>query len=160
MSGFPSPGDIATRFDVERLRGDWVLAQGGALGDDGLETSVLLSLFTDRRAEPDDVIPDGTTNRRGNWADAVTGQPMGSRLWLLSREKSVDAVLPRAEAYARESLDWMREDGVADRIDVVAQRVAGGAAPIRDRLELVIDIWRNGATLLSGRYGILWKPLS
>jgi phage gp46-like protein len=43
-----------------------VRLDGGDLStDDGLETAVLLSLITDRRAEADDVLPDGGTDRRG-----------------------------------------------------------------------------------------------
>ena len=51
-------------------RGDWVM-NGAQLQSGGdLTTAVLISLFTDRQARSDDVIPDGTTDQRGWWADS------------------------------------------------------------------------------------------
>ena len=51
----------------------------------GLRSAVLISLFTDRRAEPGDV-PEGE-DPRGWWADVLgeEGDRIGSRLWLIDR---------------------------------------------------------------------------
>ena len=90
--------------------------------DDGLDTAVIVSLFTDRRAEESDHF-DG--DPRGWWGDALAVNddrpvPLGSRLWLLAREKQHPAVLRKAEAFARQALQWMLDDGVADSITVIA----------------------------------------
>lgn len=90
--------------------------------DEGLRTAVILSLFTDRRAEPGDELPDGTT-RGGYWGDAYPARPgdrWGSRLWLLQRSTITRDVLRRAETYAREAFDWAIEDGVASRVVATA----------------------------------------
>ena len=88
--------------------------------EDGLATAVILSLFLDARARADDALPDGGTDRRGFWADtvapAVERDRTGSRLWLLSREKTLPEVLRRAHDYAAEALRWLVEDGVASRL--------------------------------------------
>ena len=93
------------------------------VSDDGLETAVLLSLFTDRRADEADVLPAGVTDRGGWLGDELTdiaGDKTGSRLWLLDREKRSQRVPDRAVEYAREALKWMLDDKVTDKIDVSA----------------------------------------
>ena len=111
----------------------------------GLQTAVLLSLFTDRRADAHDVLPDGGDDRRGWWADAVADVPddqHGSLLWLLRREKLLPGVAERARQYAEDALAWCIEDGIAAavQVDVSLQRP--------DRLLLHIVIER----LAGGRY--------
>ena len=56
------------------------------LTDDSLTTEVIISLFTDRRALDSDDLPGGDSDRRGWWGDSYRDRPIGSRLWLLSRE--------------------------------------------------------------------------
>ena len=111
--------------------------------EDGLATAVILSLFLDARARADDALPDGGTDRRGFWADtvapAVERDRTGSRLWLLSREKTLPEVLRRAHDYAAEALRWLVEDGVASRVDVSA------AMPRLGLLSLAVNI-----TLVNG----------
>ncbi|MDR1946590.1 MAG: phage GP46 family protein [Desulfovibrio sp.] len=125
--------------------------------DDTLKTAVILSLFLDRRARDDDAIPDGTTDKRGWWADTIvpmTGDTLalrdgarsirrpdqtGSRLWLLSRELQVQEVVRRAHDYAVEALNWLVEDGHAARVEVRA------FIPRFQMLGLDIRIWPTGA---------------
>lgn len=113
------------RIDDEGSLGFALTLDGGDLAtDDGLRSAVMVSLFTDRRAEPDDDIPDGTGERRGWWADAYAesdGDLIGSRLWLLSRSKESVDVLQRARTYAEEALLWLIEDGVATAMQVEAE---------------------------------------
>jgi phage gp46-like protein len=90
--------------------------------DNILQTAVIISLFTDRLASDDDVIPDGGSDRRGWWGD-ILGQDndnIGSLLWLLSREKQLESVRQRAEDYAYEALQWLLDDNVADALTVTA----------------------------------------
>ncbi len=76
-----------------------------------LTTAVLISLFTDRVALPEDEIPDATDDPRGWWADDA-GQPIGSRLWLIERSKRTQETLSRAQGYIEEALQWLIDDGV------------------------------------------------
>lgn len=76
-----------------------------------LVTNILISLFTDRRALDSDELPTGKgTDKRGWWADSFRARQIGSRLWLLSREKQMQSVLKKAEEYAKESLKWLVDD--------------------------------------------------
>jgi phage gp46-like protein len=105
-------------------RGDFSLEAGDYLHEDGMRTAIFLSLWTDRLAEAGDVLPDAGTDRRGYWADAVpvvAGDRYGSRLWLLRRSKRDGPTLARAQAYAREALQWLVEDGVASAVEVVVE---------------------------------------
>ncbi|MFD2264361.1 phage GP46 family protein [Lacibacterium aquatile] len=130
--------DFRTIWRADRFIGDFAPSDGGlAVGCD-LTTSVLISLFTHRRAHPDDRLPDQAQgDRRGWWADIANSRPIGSRLWLLSREKQTDETLRRAEAYGREALQWLIADGIASRVEVVAE------APRQGVLALGVTIIRD-----------------
>lgn len=111
--------DAILGWDNATGAGDLRLDGVDLAADDGLGTAVLVSLFTDRRVRPDE-LPEGDSGRRGWWGDVLGEDEIGSRLWLLSREKRTADVLVRAEAYAREALEWMIEDEVAQGIEVSA----------------------------------------
>lgn len=94
--------------------------------DETLETAILISLGTDRRARNDDPLPDGSENRRGWWADIFTIEDnifIGSRLWLLHRSSTLDTVLADAEDYAREALQWLIDENIAGSLEISAERV-------------------------------------
>lgn len=104
----------------------------GALDTDGnIETLVLLSLFTDAEATPAEIQEAALDEQRGWWADADTVRPadqrrMGSKLWLLSREKTTLATLRRAEGYALQALLWLKTEGLAESITVLASKPRSG----------------------------------
>ncbi len=116
---------------------------GQLVAEKGLETAVIISLLTDRRADVDDALPVPTKNgpvppdRRGWAGDAFDQQQrIGSRLWLLEREKQTEETRQRAIFYAREALEWMVEDGHVITIDVEAQWSSRGRLDMLIRLGL------------------------
>jgi phage gp46-like protein len=117
--------DLVLLWSNEAFSADLAVV-GADLGtDDGLRTAFIISLFSDAPARPDDVLPDKSDDRRGWWGDGFPfkdGDVVGSRLWLLSREKRIPDVLNRARDYAREALSWAIEDGICAAIDVTAER--------------------------------------
>lgn len=139
--------DIAITFDqqVNVLSFRTGLTAGDIAITDSLYTAVLYSLFTDKRADPDDVIPDGTDDRRGHWADDYINESgsEGSKLWLLDREKQTQAVLNDAQDYAREALQWLIDDGHSSKIDITAtwQRIGW--------MTLTIAIWSGSEPLMN-----------
>lgn len=103
----------------------------GLLQDLGNDTAhplvraVVMSFFTWRRANADDVLPNAGGSRMGWWGDSfppAPGDRIGSRLWLLARAKLTDATVQLAQGYAQEALQWLVDDGVAARIEVQAER--------------------------------------
>ncbi len=167
-------GHVAGRFHIKRIKyfpaalSDaqlQALTTGADLGtdqipvgieladDDGLETAVIMSLFTDRRAADDDALPFIDADRRGWWGDSYPDVPndrIGSRLWLLARSKQTQAVLNRAREYAQEALAWLVDDGVASSVTVDAEIVRTGV------LGLSIAIQRPRAAVARYRFEKFW----
>lgn len=114
--------DLALVLSPDGTRFDLAVDGYDLATESGLRSALILSLYTDRRAEPDDVLPDGSANRRGWWADPK----LGSRLWLLARSKETDDVLSRAREYASEALAWMLEEKIVRAVDVRAEWIRRG----------------------------------
>lgn len=147
-------GDV--RIVWRDLGGDVQLQGFDLARGDALKSAVIVSLFTDRRAEPDDVLPGSVEDRRGWWGDAfpdVAGDRIGSRLWLLSREKQLGSVIERARQYAEEALAWLVEDGIASRVAVTAE------APRTGLLALGITIERPKLPDVEYRFSTAWEGL-
>ncbi len=136
--------DLAIAWDPVHRRCDLVVADAGLALDATPLTPLLLSLGSDRRAEPDDTLPDTVTagsitaglNPRRGWAgDALdpNGDRAGSRLWLLEREKQTDDVLARARDYALQSLAWLGDREGVD-IDVAV------AWPTRTAMRMDVSV--------------------
>ncbi|HDR2353266.1 TPA: phage GP46 family protein [Enterobacter roggenkampii] len=118
-----------------------------------LPRAVIISLFSWRRANPD----DNADQVMGWWGDTyptVTGDRIGSRLWLLGREKVTNDTLNRARDYAIEALQWMLDDGVAARIDVESRRTG------MDEAQLNIDIYQRDGTTWNMRFDEYWRILN
>jgi phage gp46-like protein len=125
--------------------------------EDTLSTAVILSLFTDRRAERDDQLPLHQTDRRGWLGDEFMGDgfdsrvdSLGSALWLCYVTKTTTNVLERARFAAQEALAWMVRDEIASRIDVTAL----WAGERLDRLAVRPTIYRPDQ--VRPVYDVLW----
>lgn len=91
--------------------------------NDGLSRTVVISLFTWRRADTGDVY-DGS-NKYGWWGDTYPVEPgdkIGSKLWQLLRRKLTDDVIAEVEELSRDSLQWMIDDGICSNVDVSVER--------------------------------------
>ncbi|PWG62868.1 phage GP46 family protein [Spiribacter halobius] len=147
--------DIALIQDADGRR-DIALEAGDLAAEESPRTAVVLSLLTDRRADTDDELPDGGSDRRGWWADAWSEPSedlIGSRLWLLAREKELPAVARQAEAYAREALQWLVDDGIAESVEVTAEDFRA------EWLTLRVVIRRRGGGTVEQRYDYVWEAL-
>lgn len=122
--------------------------------DDGLETAVIISLFTDRRASPEQIpVELPQDDLRGYWGDISNATPSdqtGSLLWLLAREKQLPQVLGRAQQYCREALAWMVEDLVATRVEVTAEFISQGW------MLILVDIFRPTGSPVRYRFNYEW----
>lgn len=148
--------DIALTWSNELWRGDWRLAADGTLADDNdLGTAVMLSLFSDRTALPDDPIPDQGPIR-GWWADTFRTYPLGSRLWLLWREKQTETTRRRAEEYTREAMQWFIAARIAKTIEVSATWVRQP----RGFLEIVVVMTPPVGERRIFRYAFPWAEIA
>lgn len=123
-------------WNNETGRGDIEITSAGLRQDDGLETMVLQSLFTDARADESDVLPDGTDDRRGWIGDTFADEPWGSKLWLLARSKLTTDVRNKAVTYAQTALDRHLKPDYSKQITVT------GSIPQFQLLQLDIAITR------------------
>ncbi len=120
--------------------------------EESLTRAVIISLFTWRRANADD-ITEG--QKMGYWGDAAEppqlNDRIGSRLWLLSREKILPSTFNRAREYAQEALQWLIDDGIASRVEVSAERYN------TDGMALVCTIYRTDGTQAVLRFDNAWE---
>ncbi|MBS4046194.1 MAG: phage GP46 family protein [Alphaproteobacteria bacterium] len=147
-------------FAFDEIRQVFDLAKTLANDDEAqLYNAVVISLFTDARAKPDDRLPDEPRtgavpatlyrDRRGWHGDAK----IGSRRWLLYREKQVPEVLQRLEEYDREALQWLITDKVVSSIDITE------SFPARGVVLSEIVLHRPSVPALTFRFQMLWEKL-
>jgi phage gp46-like protein len=144
--------DITTVWNPAQGGADWQLIAGQLQGGADLQSAILISLFTDRLASPDDPLPDNSNDRRGWWADLPAPGPLiGSRLWLLGRAKQQPDTMGRAQDYINEALQWLIDDGVVARFDVHLEWLRPGVLGAQ-----VVAIKPDGDSLRAD-VGALWK---
>lgn len=129
---------------------DLKIENGDLKADNGLETAVSISLFTDRRVN-DEELPFGQISKRGWWGDMfpeIDQDRIGSRLWTLERAKTNVETLRLAEDYCREALQWFIEDGVAESFEVTAT--------FDEFFRMNLDIVINKPLGRQSRFSVLW----
>ena len=154
------------QFPAYEVSLDWVLLSNGTLDDrDALASAVIVALGTDRLADRDDILPDlDSDDRRGWWGDLDTeeiwdGWPIGSRLWLLRRDKIVGpgaqqgSTLVRVEQYIREAIRPFLDNRTASEMKVHAERVG------RDRIDAMVTLFRGPSRPVELRYSVLWEDI-
>lgn len=144
--------DIASYWNADAIHADWDITPGALASGDDLQTAVIISLFTDRLARADDDYEG--SDRRGWWGDSEEDQQLGSRLWLLRRQKLTTSVAQRAERYALEALAWLKSDGVVGDVSADAQIIWP------NRLNLVISISSpNSDSQQQMKFYWIWEQL-
>lgn len=136
--GVPGPGDIAVTGAILHR-------------DPGFETSVVLSLFSDARADRGDVLPGTVENKSGWWGSFLLGRQFGSKLWLLQRSTLNNTTTRLYEQYSKDALQWMVEDTIAEEIIAVAVRAG------LNRVNLAMTIKRKNNTSVSFRFYVNWE---
>lgn len=119
---------------------------------DPLTRAVVISLFTWRRADPDDQadVPMGW------WGDtwpAVQNDRIGSKLWLYQRSKLTNQLVNNIRTCIRDALQWMLDDGVVSRIDLDIRRTG-----INELANSIILWRRSGPVPLT--FDDLWSVIT
>jgi len=142
-------------FNVDGYNADLVIENGDLKDDSGLETAVLISLFTDKRATLEE-LPTGEQSQKGWWADQIStpsDDQIGSLLWTLDRSKINESTVVAVEDLAKKALQWMIEDGLAKSVEVSAeisdsQRVNFAVAITRpDGKDVTFEVFWNAQAL-------------
>lgn len=142
---------IGIRWNNQLSQGEITVAHDGLSRDEGLVTLVLICLFTDARADADDIIPDGSGDPRGWPGDTFSDDPWGSKLWLLDREKLTESVRMRVEDYARLSMQPLLRAGYVRNASVSAA-ISG-----YDRIRFVVILTRPDKSTLRIEISKLWE---
>lgn len=148
--------DMALAYDPTAMAADLCITEGDLAIDGGLQSLAVMSLMTDARALPSDV-DAGERDLRGWWGDAIADRPLGGRLWTLERAKATAENRRRAASFAREALQWMVDDGIAARVDVVATRRDGEGSGATLALDITITRPAGGTEKLI--FDALWRAL-
>ena len=119
------------------------------VGDDGLESAVLLSLYSDGLAEADEVLPDQSEDRRGFWGDAE----FASLLWIMERKTLTPKNINRHKKICQDSLAWMVKSGVAKSVTVTNERVGNVS------LETTIQIMKPDGVVQVYSYLRNWQAM-
>jgi len=155
-----------TAFPKYSVTVDWSLMSDGTLDDNAaLATAVIVALGTDRLADATDILPDpDSTDRRGWWGDLDAqdiwnGWPIGTRLWLLKRDKIVPpqaaqgATLSRVMQYITESIQPFVDRRLCSLFDVRAERSG------REEITAIVRLFRGPRNPIELRFQVLWTEL-
>jgi phage gp46-like protein len=154
--------DIVTPFVVTF---DLLQKRDGLIDEtEALASAVIVALGTHRRANPDDILPTDSDDRRGWWADENAdtlwnGWPIGSRLWLLERHKitgfeaRLGSSLARVDSYVREALQPFIAQRIVSRVDVEVTR------PDVQTIVARITLWRGPLPAIQLQYQALWNEI-
>jgi phage gp46-like protein len=146
--------DISTIWNVSEGRGDWQMSGRDLASGNDLVTTIVISLFTDRQAQPDDALPDTSGDPRGWWGDLDATVPIGSRLWLLERAKQTNETLQRANDYVKEALQWLIDDGVVAAFDILTEWTRPGMLGVK------VTAHRPDGTKIPLQYDWAWNGLN
>jgi phage gp46-like protein len=158
---------------AEAVTLDWLLttnallpSQNGLDETQALATAVTIAFCTDRLAEISDTLPiPGSADRKGWWGDdgakdLWNGWPVGSRFWLMSRDKITDSkysggsTIARATAFASECLQPFVDARIISDFDVeVVQANA-------QRVDTMVTLYRGPLPAISLQFQSLWNELS
>jgi len=145
---------------------DWQLLGDGSLDDtQALQTAVAVALGTDALADVDDVLPDpDSTDRLGWWGDMDAaaiwnGWPIGTKLWLLRRSailgpgSKLGATQAWANDYICAALQPFVDRKICSSFRLLSLRVD------KQRIDVLIHIYRGPKTALQLQYQVLWQGI-
>ncbi len=149
---------------------DWLTRPITGLDEtQALATAVMVALNTDRLALADDLLPQPTPagevpDRRGWWGDLDAapiwnGWPIGSRLWLMRRDKITDsaarqgATIEKARRFIAEALDPFVAAKICSSF-AVDLRQAG-----TDRITGTVTLYRGPKSAIALQFQDLWTEL-
>ncbi|MCF7502709.1 phage GP46 family protein [Vibrio sp. L3-7] len=144
---------VSIVFDMMKNTG--IIIEGGSVNGDTVSALVLISLFTDSRAEESDTLPDASNDLRGWPGDTFYDAPWGSKLWLLYREKLTTDVRNLAVKYAEDALAWMLVD--SGNGQMAKSVIVTGSIPRFQTLALNIDITKPDDEVISLTVSKRWE---
>ena len=131
-------------YDIEFENGDFKI-------DDGLETALIVSILSDRRASESQVFQPEL--RRGWIGDLVTtlpGYKLGSHIWLSEQARVTQETLSTIQDSAEKSLNWMLSASLILKVEAKATITS------KDNILLTITITSPDGSVSIKAFN-LWK---
>lgn len=125
-------------------------SNGDFLTTEGIDTSLLVSFFTDKRANSNEV--SNPYYQRGWWGTLYkdSNEPeLGSKIWLLDQSVNTQETLNKGIAYITDAYNWLVQDNYADKIEV------SGTSNFQD-IYLTVKIIKDNNVINEQVYN-LWK---
>lgn len=120
---------------LENGQFDIVIEDGDFANEDGFDTAVWVSLFSDARATVSQVLtPEKRRGWLGNLVSEKPERQLGGYLWLAEQRRLTQDTVNEIVDYARKALNYMIEDGLVLKIDVTGEIIP------RTGIELLIVI--------------------
>jgi len=145
--------DIALKYNGS-LVADFAVADNDLVTDDGLETAIIISLFTDLEADQSDIDTGLVEDRGGWWGNQLLDEKSktGSRIWTLKRSKLNSTTLNALQRTCEEALNWLVDDNAAAKIVVSVSRAG------RETAAIYIDMYRPNQTKpIRYEYEVFWS---
>ena len=128
-------------FDIAVENGDFA-------NEDGFDTAIWVSLFTDARATLSQVL---LPEKRRGWLGNITfDEQLGGFLWLVEQRRLTQDTLNETVDYARKSLNYLVDDNIVSKIEV-----EGEIVPKRGIAITILITTLDGST--SQHYVEMWK---
>ena len=103
-------------FDIDFKDGDFLLTNG-------LDSSIITSLFVDQRAEASEVsAPELRRGWIGNEQNEDPNYQIGSKLWFLDQARLTEETLNDGISFAINCFRWMVTDGILKDVQVTGVR--------------------------------------
>lgn len=155
--------DIATVVVRDQKTGrlylDWWIDGADLVSDEGLSSAIAISLFSDRRADPEKLPPDRGDDPRGWWGDFFApsaARPLkdriGSRFWLRAGSPATAETARKIRYDAEDALKWLVDLKIAQSVAVATRWIA------RDVLGLTVTVVKRGAPAFAQQFDYVWSP--
>lgn len=129
---------------------DLAVVDGDFEAVNGFDTAILVSLFTDDRAQSFQV--ENAEKRRG-WAGNVLtagiGRSLGSLLWIYQQARLTQDIINQVEIEAEACLQWLIEDNQAKSVSATVTRENSRG------IFILIDIVTTDG--VNQKYKVLWR---
>jgi phage gp46-like protein len=146
---------------------DWIQSSQTGLIDEtnDLKSAVAVALCSDALADLSEVLPDpNDTDRRGWWADLDAdliwgGWPLGSKLWLLTRAKMLDAMsregatTARVQAYIAAAMQPFVDNGICSSYAIDVE------TPMPWQIVATVTLYRGPKTAIQMQFQSIWDEL-
>ena len=141
--------DIKLRLDDDGIYDIHIDDDGDLESTGGIETSLILSFFGERRADSSEVaIP---FLRRGWWGNDETDPQnfeIGSKLWLIYDDKATPLTVSKAEDFTRQALQWLITDKIFRKLEVEAEL-------INDTINIKVTLVNQGNNIETVHFDLL-----